>query len=147
MYRHLLVPIDGSPLSQHAIDSAIGLAQKLQARITAFVAEPPPPTPQPGYGAAGYLRRVEAHERETGDHASHLLQDFERRAKEAGVAFEGCTTHTGAIVETIVTVAEERHCDLIVMATHVHGWFAEVLGTSNTKGVMARTKVPLLVLH
>lgn len=147
MYRHLLVPVDGSPLSQHAIDHAIGLAQRLEARITAFVAEPPAPNPQPGYGAAGYLRRVQAHERETDAHADRLLRDFEDRARSAGVAFTGCTARSGQIVDAIIAAADEHRCDLIVMATHVHGWFAEVLGASHTKGVMARTQVPLLVLH
>ena len=40
MYQHLFVPVDGSELSQRAIDGSIALAKQLGARITGFVAEP-----------------------------------------------------------------------------------------------------------
>ena len=43
--------------------------------------------------------------------------------------------------------AEESGCDMIVMVTHGRGTFGELLFGSHTKNVLARSKLPLLVLH
>ena len=40
MFKHILVPTDGSELSQKAIDGAIDLAQSVGARITAYACLP-----------------------------------------------------------------------------------------------------------
>ena len=145
MFSHLLVPIDGGALAEHAVEAAIELARKLDAQITAFIAEPP--VPAAGYGAAGFVQRMEAHDRETHDHAQRVLDDFRARAEGAGVAFDGVYARSSRIVDAILEAAQERGCDLIVMATHVHGFLGELLAASHTKAVMARSKVPLLVLH
>jgi len=147
MYRHLLVPVDGGDLSQPAVEGSIGLARKLGASITAIIVEPKVPLPSVGHGAVGYLQQMEKHDRETAIHAQRVMQSFQARAERAGVSFEGCFTRTDRVADAIVEVAAERGCDLIVMATHVHGLFGELFASSNTKRVMARCKLPLLVLH
>ena len=52
-----------------------------------------------------------------------------------------------SIDDAIAEAAAESGCDLIVMATHGRGVFGELLFGSHTKAVLARCKVPLLVLH
>jgi nucleotide-binding universal stress UspA family protein len=147
MFQHLLVPVDGTALSQRAIDTSIGLARKLGASITAFIAEPTAPPPVPGYAAVGYVRLMEEHDRETTTHATRILHSFESQAKEAGVPFEGMYVHSDHVVPAILDTAHERGCDLIVMATHIHGVFGELLSSSHAKGVMARGNLPVLVVH
>lgn len=147
MYQHLLVPIDGGELSRSAVEASIELARKLGASITAIIAEPQVPVPQAGHGAVGYLQQMEKHDRETALHAQRVMQSFQARAERAGVPFEGCFARTDRVADAIIAVAAQRGCDLIVMATHVQGLFAELFASSNTRRVMARCKLPLLVLH
>jgi nucleotide-binding universal stress UspA family protein len=147
MFRHLLLPIDGSERSQRAVDTGIGLASKLGAAITVFIAEPPAPPPAADYGASGYVRRMEEHDRQTIAHAQGLLDTVKAKAKRAGVSCDGFYAHSHEVVPAILDAARERDCDLIVMATHVHGMFADWFSRSHTKRVMARGDIPLLVVH
>jgi nucleotide-binding universal stress UspA family protein len=55
--------------------------------------------------------------------------------------------HEDDVAGAIAKVAQSKGSDLIVMVTHGRGVFGELVFGSQTKGVMARTKVPLLVLH
>jgi nucleotide-binding universal stress UspA family protein len=147
MFRHLLVPVDGGPLSQRTMAASIGLARPLGAAITGFIVEPTAALPSHGHGAAGYVQRMQTHAAESAAHAEAVIESFRRLAEAAGVPFEGCFARSDQVVRAIIDAARERGCDLIVMATHVHGLLGELLATSNAKGVMARAGLPLLVLH
>jgi nucleotide-binding universal stress UspA family protein len=147
MYQHLLVPIDGSQLSERATDASLELARKVGARVTGFVVEPDQPLP--GFGshpvshardASEYLARTEAHARE-------VLGQFAAKAAAQGVPFQGRYERTDGVDDAILEAATEFGCDLIVMVTHGRGTFGELLFGSHTKTLMARTRLPLLVLH
>jgi len=147
MYGHLLVPVDGSELSELATQASLELARKLGARVTAFVAESMPPLPGMGTAMAAYTRDTEAHQVRTEAHANKVLAQFAVKAAEQGVKFEGKFQRTDAVDDAIVRAADEFGCDLIVMVTHGRGAFGELLFGSHTKNVLARSKLPLLVLH
>lgn len=147
MYKHILVPIDGSELSKHAIEHSVGLAAKLGARITGFVAEPFAPLPSDTSGMTSYMRKTEEHRTRTEIHAQTVLADFGAQAAAQGVAFEGHFKRTDAVDDAIVAAANEYGCDLVMMATHGRGAFGEMLFGSHTKNVMARSKLPVLVLR
>ncbi|MFN3595547.1 MAG: universal stress protein, partial [Thiobacillaceae bacterium] len=80
-------------------------------------------------------------------HAKQVLARFEERARAAGVAFEGHYEQAPLVDQAIVDAAQARGCDLIVMVTHGRGAFGEFLFGSHTKAVLARSTLPLLVLH
>ena len=147
MYTHLLVPIDGSELSERAAQASLELARKLGARVTGFVAEAMPPLPGMGTAMATYTRDVENHQARTEAHAREVLAKFSAKAAEQGVAFDGKFLRTDAVDDAIVAAAKEYDCDLIVMVTHGRGAFGELLFGSHTKNVLSRSKLPLLVLH
>lgn len=147
MYTHLLVPVDGSELSERAAMASLELARKLGARLTAFVAEPMPPLPTMGSNASVYAHDADAHLARTEQHAREVLARFGAKAAEQGVAFQGKFLRTDAVDDAIVSAAAEFGCDLIVMVTHGRGAFGELLFGSHTKNVLARSKLPLLVLH
>ena len=67
--------------------------------------------------------------------------------KRQGVPFEGHFDRVARVDRAIVAAAESHDCDLIVMATHGRGAFGEFLFGSQTKAVLAGTRLPLLVLH
>ncbi|WP_298010204.1 universal stress protein [uncultured Aquabacterium sp.] len=148
MYEHLLVPVDGSELSNKAIDHSIGLAKMLGASITGFTAEPPLPVLVVEQSAVAYdVATFQEHEKRCEAHAREVLQAFADKAKAAGVTFDGQFVITDSVQDAIVETAKRQGCDLIVMATHGrHGLDALIHG-SLTKSVLAHSQVPLLVLH
>ncbi|MBA4175158.1 MAG: universal stress protein [Leptothrix sp. (in: Bacteria)] len=147
MFTHLLVPVDGSELSQHAVETSVALAQKLGARITGFVVEPMAPLPTESAGMTTYLNQTEELRRRTEAHARDVLAGFSSAAAAAGVPFKGRFKRTELVDDAIVEAATEFACDLLVMATHGRGAFGELLYGSHTKTVITRGKLPVLVLR
>jgi nucleotide-binding universal stress UspA family protein len=148
MYEHLLVPVDGSELSEKAMEHSIGLAKMLGASITGFTAEPPLPVLVVEQAAVAYdVATFQDHEKRCEAHAREVLNAFADKAKHAGVHFDGQFVITDNVQQSIVDMAKKQSCDLIVMATHGrHGLDALIHG-SLTKSVLAHSLVPLLVLH
>lgn len=148
MYEHLLVPVDGSELSNKAIEHSIGLAKMLGASITGFTAEPPLPVLVVEQAAVAYdVATFQEHEKRCEAHARELLSAFATRARDAGVHFDGQFMITDNVQQGIVDTAQRQGCDLIVMATHGrHGLDALIHG-SLAKSVLAHSKLPLLILH
>lgn len=147
MFKKLLVPVDGHELSDKAMFRAIELAQQLGASIAAFIAEPTPPLPAIGRPPSVLAMENDLHDAHTARHADEVLKVFEARALSAGVPFSGHHKQTMRIPEAIAEAATEHGCDMIVMATHGRGAFGELLFGSHTKGVMAKSRLPLFVLH
>lgn len=147
MYKHLLVPIDGSELSAHAIEHSVGLARQLGARVTGFVVEPLPPEPGDSTRPHLYPREAENHLVTAEAHAHALLAQFETAAVAAGVVFEGRFEFADDVDTAIVDAARKCGCDLLVMATRGRGAVTELLLGSHTKHVIALSKLPMLVLQ
>lgn len=147
MFKHLLVPVDGSPLTERAIKISVELAQQIGAAITGFIAEPLPPVP-PGPRSAAVEEQEARESDELHDvQPKEVLARFEAAAKAAGVPFTGYHDHVARIDRAIIAAAESRGCDMIVMVTRGRGAFGEFLYGSQTKAVLAGSKLPLLVLH
>jgi nucleotide-binding universal stress UspA family protein len=145
MYRHILVPTDGSKLSGEAAAEAVKLASLLGARLTALHVAPEIPPIE----LEGWARRDERF-------IEHLEKTFEKRSRaylarvkdladEAGVRCEVHYLHAASPASEIVIVATERGCDLIVMGSHGMGADADPLLGSVTAKVLARGSVPVLV--
>jgi nucleotide-binding universal stress UspA family protein len=147
MFQHILVPLDGTELSERAAQASLELARRLGARITGFVAEPMPPLPAMGANAAAYARQSDEHLARCEAHANEVLARFRLHAAEQGVPFSGRFKSTDAVDDAIVAAADEYDCDMIVMVTHGRGAFGELLFGSHTKNVLSRSKLPLLVLR
>ena len=147
MYHRILVPVDGSELSDRAIAASIDLARQLGASITGFVAEPMPEMPDHPVHARALQHHVDVHNASTEAHAQDVLGRFAEQARAAGVAFEGHTAQVRHIDKAIIAEAESKGCDLIVMVTHGRGAFGEFLYGSQTKAVLSGSRLPLLVLH
>jgi len=147
MYRHLLVPVDGGDLTERAIGGSIELAAQLGASITGFIAEPLAPLPAPGLPPSTMRDEVLEHDALTAAHAQEILGRFEQRARAAGVPFTGRHAQVPRVDRAIIEAAESLGCDMIVMVTHGRGAFGEFLFGSQTKAVLAGSKLPLLVLQ
>jgi nucleotide-binding universal stress UspA family protein len=147
MFKHILVPVDGSDLSEKTIQLSVSLARQLGASVTGFVAEPLPPLASgprpflPSLDAA--LEQVDC----SAAQAESVLQHFESCAKAAGVPFDSYLDPVPHLSKAIIAAAEARGCDLLVMAAHGRGAFGEFLFGSESKAVLADCKLPLLVLR
>jgi nucleotide-binding universal stress UspA family protein len=147
MFKRILVPVDGTELSDRAIDASVDLARQLGAAITGFVAEPLLPLRVGPRQRSWVVEETLEHDAKTKAHAGAILARFEAHARSAGVEFEGIHDQVPRVDRAIIEAAESCGCDLILMVTHGRGAFGEFLFGSQTKAVLAGSKLPLLVLH
>jgi len=150
MYRHLLVPTDGSPQSRSCLNHAVELARGVGARITVFYARESPfsHTAVLPYGLeavafdAELTARFEASSQE---HANRLLADAVSIAEAAGVVAAGESVEADSIWRAILDAASRHGCDLIVMASHGRAGLAGLLLGSETLRVLTHSAIPVLV--
>lgn len=148
MFEHLLVPVDGSELSEKAIETSIGMAKMMGASITGFIVEQPlPPVIVEPVAVAYYVETSHEHQQHCEAHAREVLEAFGKRATEAGVPFDGQFMITDNIQQGIVDIAQRQQCDLIVMVSHGRHGLDALINGSLTKSVLSHSKVPLLILH
>ncbi|MBL8324340.1 MAG: universal stress protein [Rubrivivax sp.] len=145
MYRHVLIPTDGSAASAHAARQGVAVAKAMGARVTGlFVAPAPTPIVFEGLLPVGYVQ-PEEHANLSAAAAARFLGVIDKAAAEAGVPFEGVTLTGEYPADAILAEAAARKCDLIVMASHGRRGLAHALLGSETQKVLARAKIPVLV--
>jgi nucleotide-binding universal stress UspA family protein len=145
-YRHILVPTDGSKLSERAVRTAAQLARVLGSRLTAIYVVPEGvPTLFGGdklYGSGVLGRRYKEMMR---SQATRALAVVERHAGTAGIACASVRSIAPQPWLAILRAAAANRCDLIVMASHGReGLPALALGSQTTK-VLAHSRIPVLV--
>jgi nucleotide-binding universal stress UspA family protein len=146
MYRHILVPTDGSALSNKAARTAARLAQATGARITALYAIPPLGTPMvfDGYPYESAYS-AEAYEKGMRKHADKALAKVRAEAEANQVKCDAISVIEGNPWEAIIKAAKSKKCDLIVMASHGRRGLQGVLLGSETTKVLTHSKTPVLV--
>jgi len=145
MYKHILVPIDGSKLSAKAIKTAVSLAGELRAKVTLFYVAP-------DYGGVYYAESAllatqytaKSFRATVDKHAKKLL---EQAARQAGAAVETRYVISEFPHDAIVRAAAKNKCDLIVMASHGRRGISGFLLGSETHKVLTHSKVPVLVVR
>jgi nucleotide-binding universal stress UspA family protein len=146
MYKHILVPTDGSKLSTQAVEAAVRLAASLGAKVTGFFAAPPAtPIMFKGLLPAGYAT-PEEHEQNIRKAAQSYLGAIEKAAKSAGVPCEVMTVTSDYPADAILAAAKKRRCDLIFMASHGRrGLRRDSMLGSETQKVLSQAPLPVLV--
>ena len=147
MYRHLLVPTDGSKLSNKAIAEAIELAKPLNATITFLHATPAMARPIYADGVSiDMVSRKEYTQRAKAD-AAKVLEKASAKAKSAGIDSDVVHVTTDAPWESIIAVARKAKVDAIVMASHGRRGIASLLLGSETTKVLTHSTLPVLVVR
>lgn len=145
MFKHLLVPTDGSPLSAKAARAAIEFAKVAGARITALsVAEP---YPYSAMAESAYLPDQTRYEKEMQDHAHRFVAEVAELASADGVP---CDTRVGlsfSPYEEITATARDLGCDAIFMASHGRKGINRLFVGSETQKVLAHTMLPVMVFR
>jgi len=145
MYRHILVPTDGSRVSEQAATAAISLARAVGARLTALHVVPPPcapPLEKWAYGAEFSAKASQSREQR----GALYVDGIREEALLAGVPCD-CAIVAGASPSgAIVREARARGCDLIVMGSHGRAGAGAISGSETLK-VVTLSGIPVLAHH
>ena len=144
MYKHILIPTDGSETADKAVEVGLKFARWAGARITAFTAMPEYRLP------SGEIVRRDAeslsdYEARVGREAKRLLDAIAERARRAGVECDSDYALSDRPWQAIIRAAEKNGCDLIVIASHGRRGVSALLHGSETREVLTHSTIPTLV--
>jgi nucleotide-binding universal stress UspA family protein len=143
MFKHILLPTDGSKLSEVAIQKTVDFAKSIGARVTGFHV-------MPEFHVFTYRTEMledtrEEFARDSRAHAEKYLAVIEKAAKDAGVQCKTASTVSDHPYEAIIQAAKEGGCDLIMMASHGRKGVQGMLLGSETHKVLTHSGIPVLV--
>jgi nucleotide-binding universal stress UspA family protein len=143
MYRHILIPTDGSLLSGEAIHHGVELAAAIGAQVLFVTVSAPFHAFSLEVGQV--VGTPETYRVHVDERATRILELAGRVAAAAGVIFEARHVEEDQPYRAIIREAEENGCDLIAMASHgLRGMSTLVLGSETVK-VLTHTSIPVLV--
>jgi len=146
MFKNILIPTDGSELSQRAVRTAVALAQLHQARLTGIHVIPDYHLLIAYEGAFDPVTE-ERIEEDAKVRAENYLAFVRKIAAEAGVPCETMCETSDHPYDAILKAAAARRCDLIVMTSHGRKGLAAVLLGSETRKVLTHTRISVLVVR
>jgi nucleotide-binding universal stress UspA family protein len=145
MFKHILIPTDGTALSERAIRAGVDMARLHGARVTGFFAAPAPtPLVYDDFIPVGYMS-PDQHQALIEKASKHHLGIIEKAAAQAGVKVESLSVTSDFPADAILEAAHKQHCDLIFMASHGRRGMSSLLLGSETQKVLAHAKIPVLV--
>jgi nucleotide-binding universal stress UspA family protein len=147
MFKKILIPTDGSKLSQKAVEEALELAKLGASKVVVlhvyprFLGSP--------YGTFGPSEDIlaEAHEQQNRAAAAKLFAAIGKLASAVGVAVETVLMEDNDVYKAIIATAKKKRCDLICMASHGRRGLAGVVLGSETHKVLTHSTIPVLVLR
>jgi nucleotide-binding universal stress UspA family protein len=148
MFKHLLIPTDGSELSEAAIKAGVQFAKSINARVTGFYAMPK--FQMLVYGPDGVVDTrpdFEDFVKDCKAHADRFLAVIMQAAKAADVPCETVSQTSDQPYEAIIATAKEKGCDLILMASNGRRGVQAFLLGSETQKVLTHSKIPVLVFR
>ena len=149
MFRHILIPTDGSKLSAKGVKAGVRLARALGAKVTALYVIFPYVPPVYGEAALYYVPGVSPQESRKlyEKQAKKALAAVQAEAKKARVRCSARHVTSGQPWEAILRVARSAKCDAIVMASHGRGGIGGLILGSETTHVLAKSRIPVLVVR
>jgi len=147
MFKHILLPTDGSTISKKAVKRGIALARKGKARVTALHVVPEfKLMVDEGITmlSPAFRKRFEDQGRAR---AQKMLDEIARQARASGVRCSTLCLSGDMPYQQIIAAARRKKCDLILMASHGRRGLSSLLLGSETAKVLLHTKVPVLVVR
>jgi nucleotide-binding universal stress UspA family protein len=146
MYQHILVPIDGSPTSQRALEEALGLAgqigQSAQLELLYVIEIILFPDSEIYFNYAELQKTMRAS-------GEKILAQAEKMVRQAGVALKTRLLEADGerVASVIVEEARRWPADLLVIGTHGRSGFSRILFGSVAEGVVRTAPVPVLLIR
>jgi nucleotide-binding universal stress UspA family protein len=148
MYRHILIPTDGSELAEHAVTNGLSLAKSVGAKVSVIIVEAPFDVYSVPESRVQQMSEAFAkHAEQIKKHATSVLNHAAAAAKSAGVSCDTIQVEHEQPYQAIIAAAKDKGCDLIMMASHGRSGLSAVLLGSVTNKVLTHTKTPVLVCH
>lgn len=139
---NILIPIDFSDLTDLAVEQVIPLGKAFGSMVRVLHVAPPEPSFASSKSWPQEVRDEMAKELHT-EHSA--LETLAQRLQESGLQAKAIMAR-GDVTDTILEVAERTHTNLIVLGSHQHGAFYELLPRSIIKGVLRRAACPVMVV-
>ena len=147
IYKKILVTTDGSTLANKGVKSAIELAKSLDAELIALKVIP------------RYLQtyfegsipldnaQIMMLEKQWEDEANAVLAKVQKQGEKEGVTISTAILKANIVSEAIVTFAQKRKVDLVVMTSHGRNGIKRLILGSETTQVLTHSHIPVLVLR
>jgi nucleotide-binding universal stress UspA family protein len=146
MYKHILIPTDGSEVARKGVDHGLSLARSVGARVTLVMVT----ESWPIYAGPDWIpgpTEIAEYETKQKEAATTVLAEAKAAADRLGVAAETVHVPEAQPAEAIIATANERQCSLIVMASHGRRGLRRLLLGSQTSEVLVSSPVPVLVVR
>ncbi len=148
MYKHILLPTDGSKLSSKAVKHGVELAKSLRAKVTAIHVMPEyEMVIDETFAAPTIVNFQQRFDQESKKRAGKILERAKAEAAAVKVSCQGVAVTSRAPYDAIIRQAKKSKCDLIVMASHGRKGLSSLLLGSETAKVLTHSKVPVLVVR
>jgi nucleotide-binding universal stress UspA family protein len=143
MFKHILIPTDGSDLSRKALLYGVELARESKAEVTALtIRQPFTVAALDTFTLVGSQEEFEENSREIAERA---LEQARMAGEAAGVAIDAVHEVSDQPYRAIIDCALANRCDLIVMASHGRRGVSALLLGSETMKVLTHCTIPVLV--
>jgi nucleotide-binding universal stress UspA family protein len=140
VYRHILIPTDGSELAEHGVAHGLALAKFNGAKVLViFVVEPFSEM------SGRFIEAVASYAELRKEQATSALNRAANMAKEAGVPCETIQAENAQPHQAIIAATKDKGCDLIVMSSHGRSGLSVLLIGSVTNKVLTHANTPVLV--
>ena len=143
MFQHILIPTDGSELSNLAVTGGVKFAKETHAKITGLTVTRP--YHLLAIDALQASVPIEEYSSECDTQAKRNLSTLKEEAAKADVFCEFLHRSNEHPYEEIVKTAQDKHCDVIFMASHGRRGVGALILGSETQKVLTHTKIPVLV--
>jgi nucleotide-binding universal stress UspA family protein len=148
MYKHILLPTDGSKLADKAVKQGIALAKSLGARVTVVNVTPEfRMVMDEGFVLPNSALLKKRFDDETSRRSKAVLEAHKATAVSSTVACETVMVTSGRPYDAIIKQAKKGKCDLIMMASHGRSGLSSILLGSETAKVLTHSTIPVLVVR
>lgn len=146
MYKKILIPTDGSPLSSQAANAGVSFARSINAEVVALhVTQPFAATIGFDGMAAAYAITDDAYEKASAEQAAKYIDGVLSRAETAGVKASSLSVSNFNVADGIVQASAESGADLIFIGSHGRSGLSRLLLGSVTAKVLSLAEVAVLV--
>ena len=148
MFKHILLPTDGSDLSDKGVKQTLKMAKSIGAHITAVHIVPRYHAPrEEGFFMPEVTELREQFENDAAEHAREILDPVKQAAERVGVKCNTVVAMADSPYQAIIRQAKKSKCDLIMMASHGRRGVQRLLHGSETANVLTHSTIPVLVLR
>lgn len=147
MYKHIIIPTDGSETGSRAVEEGLEIARTVGARLTILtvlqefhpISFAPDMVPE-SLDLEGEFRERQQNHRSTDDR-------LERAVRASGVACNHIVAEDHHLADAVRAAAEAQGCDLIIMPAHERYTLLGRAVDSETTRLLAKSQLPVLVLR